>query len=387
MANMLLYINDKYVVHLPCTSLLSWSHQTQGINVNKILLLGLGKVGTLAGILLKKAGFSVTGIDSTIRQGLPFPTVHDQLSTPNHLLSLLQQHDAIVSCLPFHLNSKIAPLAHKANRHYFDLTEDIHTTKTIRTLARTSAGLMAPQCGLAPGFIGIIGASLAKNFERLRSIELRVGALPQNPKGAIGYAFNWSPEGVVNEYLNDCSVIRGGKKQLVPAMQELETIIIKGRRLEAFTTSGGLGTLCETFLGKVEELNYKTMRYPGHMNIMRVYFHELLMRSNRKLAGEILVNAKPPVNDDVVYIHAAAEGWRTISGTRQLYRDEYVESYYPKTIDNIPWRAISWTTACSLVAVIELVAKGKLPQKGFLKQEDIPLDDFFNTYGGSYYQT
>jgi saccharopine dehydrogenase-like NADP-dependent oxidoreductase len=143
--------------------------------------------------------------------------------------------------------------------------------------------------------------------------------------------------------------------------------------------------MCETYTGKVQELNYKTMRYPGHMKFMRFYFHELMMSNDRAHAGEILVKAKPPVNDDVVYVHAAVEGYKKKSGRKELCRDEFVKAYYPKEIAGKEWRAISWTTACSIVSVIEMVAKGVLPKKGFLKQEDIALDKFLKTKSGAYY--
>ena len=105
---------------------------------------------------------------------------------------------------------------------------------------------MAPQCGLAPGFVGIVGAAQVGAFEECRSLRLRVGALPQHPTGLMGYAFNWSPEGVVNEYLNDCEVIEDGVRKKVSSMEWLETLYVEGVKLEAFTTSGGLGTICET---------------------------------------------------------------------------------------------------------------------------------------------
>src|SRR5690606_11226470 len=112
--------------------------------------------------------------------------------------------------------------------------------------------VFAPQCGLAPGLIGIVGASLAAKFETIRSVELKVGALPQNPTGLLGYAFNWSAEGVVNEYLNDCEVLRSGHRQMVPAMTEKERVFIGGIELEAALTSGGLGTMCQTYEGRAK---------------------------------------------------------------------------------------------------------------------------------------
>ena len=266
--------------------------------------------------------------------------------------------------------------------HYFDLTEDVPTTKAIIELSKTSRGIMAPQCGLAPGFIGIVGAHLAEQFDEARAIKLRVGALPQHPTGDLGYAFNWSSEGVVNEYLNDCEVLEDGVIKMVSPMEWLETIYIDGMQLEAFTTSGGLGTMCETFKGRVANLDYKTMRYPGHARLMNFFFHDLLMREDRKKAGEILVNAKPPVDEDVVYVHASAEG--KIEG--QLHRKEFVRTYYPINVQGRTRTAIAWTTSASAVAVMEMVNNGSLPDKGFLKQEEIPLDRFLETETGSLYQ-
>jgi saccharopine dehydrogenase (NAD+, L-lysine-forming) len=153
---------------------------------------------------------------------------------------------------------------------------------------------------------------------------------------------------------------------------------VEGTRLEAFTTSGGLGTMCDTFHGTVANIDYKTIRYPGHMALMNFFFHELLLRERRDLAAEILTNAKPPVDDDIVYVHVSAEG--TIDG--QLRRLEFVRSYRPRQVAGVQSSAIAWTTAGSVAAVIELVRSGGLPQRGLLKQEEIPLDGFLATPTG-----
>lgn len=350
------------------------------MSFDKIAVLGLGKVGTLAAKLLDEAGFTVTGYDIRPRD-LPFPVKDTDLTSPKVLAAEFATVDAVLSCLPYSLNTVIAQAAHDAGIHYFDLTEDVPTTKAIIELSKTAKGLMAPQCGLAPGFIGIVGAAYIAKFDSCRSVKMRVGALPQHPTGHLGYAFNWSPAGVVNEYLNDCEVIEEGVQKWVSPMEWKERIFINGLELEAFTTSGGLGTMCETYLGKVDNIDYKTMRYPGHMDMMNFFFHELLMREDRERAGKILVNAKPPVNDDVVYIHVAAEGM--IDG--RLRREEFVRGYRPIDIAGGPQTAIAWTTAGSVVAVIEMVQNGTLPDRGFLKQEDIPLQDFLATNTGRLY--
>ena len=349
-----------------------------GKPIDSILVLGLGKVGALVATLLQETGFRVSGVDLEEQTGCSFATRKLDQGHADELGQAIIGFDAVVSCLPYRFNRDVATAAARQGIHYFDLTEDVATTKAIIQMSKSAHTVMAPQCGLAPGFIAIAGASLAKPFNSIRSIKLRVGALPQHPVGLLGYSFNWSPEGVVNEYLNDCEVIENGRHKWVSPLEWVETIVIDGIRLEAFTTSGGLGTMCETYKGKVQNLDYKTIRYPGHASLMNFFFHELLMREDRTRAGEILVNAKPPVNRDVVYMHASVEGLKN----EKLSRDEFVKAYYPLDLAGCRWRAISWTTAASVCAVVELVNRGQLPSKGFIKQESIPLADFLSTCNG-----
>jgi len=351
--------------------------------MNKVAVLGLGKVGKLAALLSHKSGFEVVGFDARMpREVVPFDVQTADLSDVAGLEARFGDVDAVLSCLPYHLNIGVADAAHAAGIHYFDLTEDVPTTKHIIELAKTAKGLMAPQCGLAPGFVGIVGAWKIARFDTCRSLRMRVGALPQNPTGLMGYSFNWSPEGVVNEYLNDCEVIEDGERKWVSPMEWLETLYIDGVKLEAFTTSGGLGTMCDTYHGIVDNIDYKTMRYPGHMALMNFFFHELLMRDRRELAGEILVHAKPPVDHDIVYVHVAAEG--EIEG--RLSRQEFVRGYRPMAIAGAERTAIAWTTSAAVVAVMEMVRDRLLPDRGFLKQEAIPLDAFLKTRTGALFE-
>ncbi|WP_299154071.1 saccharopine dehydrogenase C-terminal domain-containing protein [uncultured Tateyamaria sp.] len=350
--------------------------------MENIAVLGLGKIGRLAAELLHNSGFTVTGIDKEAPKGdLSFAFKTLDLSSATDVVEEFGKQDAVLSCLPFQLNIALAQAAHDAGVHYFDLTEDVPTTNAIIEMSKTAKSLMAPQCGLAPGFIGIVGANLISQFDDCRACKMRVGALPQHPTGLMGYAFNWSPEGVVNEYLNDCEVLENGERKWVSPMEWVEDVYIDGMKLEAFTTSGGLGTMCETYQGSVANIDYKTMRYPGHVQQMNFFFHELLMRDRREEAGEILINAKPPVQDDVVYVHASAEGH--ING--RLERREFVRGFRPIEVAGQQRTAIAWTTAGSVVAIIEMVRDGKLPNSGFLKQEDISLDDFLAMPTGSFY--
>jgi len=350
--------------------------------IKNIAVVGLGKVGSLVAILLNKS-FEVHGFDGHIgTHSFPFPCSIIDTSNHQSTINHLKAFDAVVSCLPYKYNISIAKAAHQVGIHYFDLTEDIKTSIEIKKLAETSQGIMAPQCGLAPGYIGIIGYDLVKKFDKLRDVELRVGALPRYPNGLLGYSFNWSPAGVINEYIEDAEVIANGKRKFVSSLMGLETINIEGREYEAFYTSGGLGTLCKTLEGKVDTLNYKTIRYPGHARLMRFLITELILKDDKEKLEEILTIAKPPVKEDVVHVYAAVEGWQG----DKLFREEFFQTYLPQEIDGTEFRAISWTTASSVCSVVELVHKEKTPNKGYLKQEDINLRDFISTSYGQYYK-
>lgn len=350
--------------------------------MEKILVFGMGKVGSLVGTLLHKR-FNVTGFDKAKpAEDVPFHVIQGDVTNLETLQATLPNFDAVVSCMPYNLNLPIAQVAHQLGIHYFDLTEDVPTTTAIREMAKTARSVFAPQCGLAPGLIGIVGADLAKRFTKLRDIELRVGALPRYPNGLLGYSFTWSPAGVINEYINDAEVIHNGVQKMVSSLDGVEQINIEGQEFEAFSTSGGLGTMCETFAGKVDTLNYKTIRYPGHAKLMKFLLYELILKEKRTLVEEILTEAKPPVAEDVVYVYAVIEGWKG----EKLAREEFYKAYHPITIDGKQWRAISWTTAASIASVVEMVADGKLPSQGFIKQEDIDFNEFVATQNGSFFK-
>ena len=347
-----------------------------------ILVFGMGKVGTLVGILLNKR-FAVTGFDKNIpTEPTGFDCIQGDIHDQSLLEQIIPQFDAVVSCMPYNLNLSIARIAHAHGIHYFDLTEDVPTTEAIMQMSLTATAVMAPQCGLAPGLIGIIGANLAHRFTKLRDIELRVGALPRYPNGLLAYSFTWSPAGVINEYINDAEVIHNGTRKMVPSLDGIESINIEGRDYEAFSTSGGLGTMCQTYAGKVDTLNYKTIRYPGHAQLMRFLLYELILKDKRELVESILTEAKPPVEDDVVLVYAVVEGWKG----NALAREEYYRSFHPIDINGKKWRAISWTTAASIAAVVEMVADQQLPQKGFLKQEEIDFSTFLETQNGQLFK-
>jgi saccharopine dehydrogenase (NAD+, L-lysine-forming) len=351
---------------------------TSQSHIGRVAVVGLGNVGRLISDMLIERGFEVRGVDADEGRAIGEHSSVMDVSDPAALGELFAGVDAVMSCLPYNLNAVVATAAHSAGVHYLDLTEDVATSRTVRQLAQSSDTIFMPRCGLAPGFICVVGAGLAASLETVNRIELRAGALPRSPNNELGYACNWSPAGIVNEYLNDCEQLRGGEPLSVPPLSDLETIVIDGARYEAFTTSGGLGTMCETFAGRVDRLDYKTIRYPGHCQLMRFMLQELGLGRQREVAVRLLADAYPPVRDDLVIVYAAADGLR--GGGRA--REEFVRIYRPRIVAGGARTAIAWTTAAGAVGMVELLAAGSLPDSGFVCQEDVSLVAFLATSAG-----
>jgi saccharopine dehydrogenase-like NADP-dependent oxidoreductase len=251
----------------------------------------------------------------------------------------------------------------------------------VKELAEGAPTAFIPQCGLAPGFISIVAHDIASRFDTLDTVRLRVGALPQYPSNALSYNLTWSTDGVINEYIERCEAVVDGKLREVPAMEELEEFSLDGTRYEAFNTSGGLGTLCETLEGKVRNLNYKTIRYPGHCALMRVLLNDLRLRHRREVLKDILENAVPATMQDMVIVFVTVTGER---GGRYV-QETYARSIYGQKVAGTPRTAIQVTTAAGICAMLDLLVAGRLPQQGFVRQEEIGLDAFLaNRFGRVY---
>lgn len=347
--------------------------------MKKIAVFGLGRVGKLAALLLADEGFEVVGIDQVAPSTFPLPFEQVNVNDEKAVVNILSRVDAVASCLPYHLTLHLAKLAYTQGVHYFDLTEDRETTLQIKQWSDSAQSVLVPQCGLAPGFICIVGADLVKGRSDIDTLGLRVGALDTSPKGFFRYSLTWSPEGVVNEYLNPCESIVEGQMVNLPARSSYELLSLGGKPYEAASTSGGLGTLCQTLLDQVKNVNYKSIRYVGHFQRLELLFDNPFIKPYRKILGWGLKCFSGTTLHDQVLCQAFAidkEGNRSV----------FEKIYPPIEVGGESWNAISWTTAGSLVAVITLVAQNKLPQRGFITQESISFQDFLATKTGSLFK-
>jgi saccharopine dehydrogenase-like NADP-dependent oxidoreductase len=355
--------------------------------MKEIVVVGAGKIGgTIANLLAGTGDYRVTVVDRAQAQldaldvSPLVQTACIEIAEVGALESVLNGKFAVLSAAPFHLTTRIAEAAAKSSVHYLDLTEDVASTRIVKQLAMTAKTAFIPQCGLAPGFISIVANDLAKRFDTLESVRMRVGALPQYPSNALNYNLTWSTDGVINEYCEPCEAIVDGELTEVPPREEFS---LDGVTYEAFNTSGGLGTLCETLLGKVRTLNYRTIRYPGHAAIMKALLNDLGLRDRRDVFKDILENALPSTLQDVVVIFV------TVSGRKKgrLLQETYANKVYSGHIGSQLYSGIQITTASAICAVLDMLANGALPQQGFLKQEDIALDAFLaNRFGKAYAQ-
>jgi saccharopine dehydrogenase-like NADP-dependent oxidoreductase len=300
---------------------------------------------------------------------------------PLALRAALAGRFAVLSAAPYQLTLRIAEAARDAGVHYLDLTEDVASSRAIRALADGATTAFIPQCGLAPGFISIVAADLARGFDSLDSVRMRVGALPAYPSNALNYNLTWSTDGVINEYCEPCEAIVDGQRREVQALEEREEFSLDGVLYEAFNTSGGLGTLCETLAGRVRTLNYRTIRYPGHAAIMKALLHDLRLRDRRDVLKDILEQALPTTMQDVVIVFVTVAGLRD----GRLQQDTYARKIYSHVLAGQMRSAIQITTASSLCAMLDLLAAGALPQCGFVRQEDVPLAAFLDNRFGHVY--
>ncbi len=356
--------------------------------MRRVAIVGAGKIGcTVVDLLVASGDYEALIVDQfedalmTFRDRPGVSALAMAITGAEDLAARLTGVFAVVNCAPFHLTTVVARAAKLAGAHYLDLTEDVASSRIVRELAADATTAFVPQCGLAPGFITIAAWDLIKHFDQLHDVRLRVGALPRYPSNALNYNMTWSTDGVINEYCEPCEAITGGVLRETPALEECEAFALDGVAYEAFNTSGGLGTLCQTLQGKVRNLNYKTIRYPGHAAIMKALLNDLNLRNRRDVLKDILENAVPATLQDVVIVFVTVSGMKA----GHLMQETYVNKVFARPVGGEVKSAIQITTAGAICAVLDMLADGALPQAGFIRQEDIPLPAFLDNRFGRFY--
>ncbi|HYC79353.1 MAG TPA: saccharopine dehydrogenase C-terminal domain-containing protein [Planctomycetota bacterium] len=362
----------------------------------RVVVAGAGEIGRMIAFLLAerrvgRAKWDVLAVDASqetlarVKQAAPDAlTRRVDFRRAADLDAAFAGAWAVVSAAPFAFNPLIAERAVAAGAHYLDLTEDVAVTNRVRKLAEKAPTLLVPQCGLAPGFVTIAAMPLVRRMGVVRSLKLRVGALPRRPSNRLQYNLTWSTAGLVNEYVQECDVVVGGRPAKAPALQNLERLTLDGVDYEAFNTSGGLSTLPEALAGRVQELNYKSIRYPGHCEYMKFLLDDLGFGATPERVAELvrlLDERLPRTREDVVVVYVSAIG----DEDGALTERSFAVRVFAVERGGETWTAIQRTTAGSACATLELMAEGALPRKrGFVRQDEIPFEAFMATEFGRF---
>jgi saccharopine dehydrogenase-like NADP-dependent oxidoreductase len=354
-----------------------------------IVLLGAGKIGRMVAHFLGTCGdyrlrvgdASQRAVEQVVRRLPAASGAALEFDSAGALDRLMAGAAAVISCAPFHCNPIIADRAKAHGLHYLDLTEDVEVTREVVELAANAKTAFIPQCGLAPGFITITAMHLIKDMTQVSDLRMRVGALPRYPSNRLKYNLTWSTEGLINEYCQPCEIVQDHEIRQVEPLQGLERLTIDGVEYEAFNTSGGLGSLARTLKDKVRNVNYKSLRYPGHAHLLKFLMHDLDMQSHQEDLARIFDRALPTTLQDQVVIFVSATG---------MYEDRLTERTYARTIyhreiDGHNWSGIQITTAAGVCGVLDLLMEGHLPAAGFVRQEQVDYGLFVRNRFGKYY--
>ena len=360
----------------------------------KILVLGAGRMGhgavydlarqndvdgvTIADEVAERAA----RVASSVGGGKTKP-VHIDVTRHDDVIELMRGHDAVLSCVVYKLNEQLARAAIAAGTNFCDLggnNDVVDAELALDADARAKGVNVIPDCGLAPGMVAVLVAHAVSRIESLDEIHIRVGGLPLNPKPPLDYQMVFSVEGLINEYVERARVIRDGKITFVDSMTEVEELEFPAPFgvMEAFQTSGGTSTMPETFVGKVRELDYKTIRYRGHCAKFKAMIDLGLCNSEpvsvdgvrvapRKLTADLLVRNLPHDEPDVVLVRVEVGG-----GGRSL-RYEIIDRFDPAS----GLSAMMRTTSFPAAIVALMMARGQVSKKGALPQERCIPPDLF----------
>jgi len=348
------------------------------------LVLGSGIVGSAAAWDLIRRGHAVTVADADadaverVGSRLGAEAVTVDVTNNAELMALLGAADIVVSAVPYRYGAAIAEAAIDAGTHYIDFGGNPTVVSQQRKLdgaARARELMIVPDCGLAPGLANVLAQDLIDSADTfpIESIQMRVGALPQIPTGALGYQLAFNAAGLINEYAESCEVLDEGTYSRVEPLTRFENVDWEGwGPLEAFSTAGGTSTMCDRNLGSVTNLEYKTLRFPGHGPTFRSLLEMgMFDEAEREFAGQtvsprsVLIDALnsslPSGEPDLVLVRV----WRSEGDVTVGYQIEDMET------DGIS--ALARTTAFPATALADLISRGEVLRPGVSSMADAVL--------------
>ena len=306
--------------------------------------------------------------------------------------AVMRESDAVMSALPYYFNVDMARQAVDAGVHFCDLggnTEIVFQQKELHDKAVSKGISVVADCGLAPGMVNILAEHGIRQMDKVESVRIYVGGLPQQPEPPLNYFIVYSLEGVLDYYTTLSWVLRQGKREQVKALSELEPVQFPSPvgELEAFHTAGGLSTMAFRYEGKIPSMEYKTLRYPGHAHIMKAVRELGLLettpvdvKGTKVVPRDLFVAAAGPrltkqKGRDLVALRVVVEGSK---GGKPLRRGWELIDFFDAE------RGISAmmrTTGYSLSLTGQLQASGKISSGVWTPDECMPPDDYISGLG------
>jgi lysine 6-dehydrogenase len=356
----------------------------------RILVLGAGMMGrAIAYDLTRRAGIDeiiLADRDRTLAEEVA-DWLRDRRVTPRHLdvsapravRESMQGCAVAVSAVPYFFNLSLARIAIKSKTHFCDLGGNnriVAGELALDSMAKGEGVTVIPDCGLAPGLVNILTAAAIEDLETVHRVTIRVGGLPQHPHPPLDYQIVFSPHGLLNEYMEPATILRDGEIIEVPSLTGHEEISFSApyEHLEAFHTSGGSSTLPQTMHNRVQNLDYKTIRYPGHMEkasaMAELGFFDTAPRSidgidvvPRELAVHLLAENLSYNEPDIVLLRVNAFG--TLEGRPREVRYQMIDRYEEET----GLSAMMRTTGFPIAQIAYMLATERISQRGALPQE------------------
>ena len=343
----------------------------------KAIVAGLGIQGVAIAYAMRKLGFDVMGIESFGRAKQFSDELLKELgceieSIEGDAIDLFRVRvrpyapDIVISALPFNHNLDLAEKCIGYGFRYCDLGGNIFASDAIDTLAelKGSAPVMT-DLGLAPGIVNVIAEIGCEELGDVDSVKIRVGGLPVNPEGRLKYGLLFSIQGLYNEYIEKCRAIKDGKESAMDPLTDIESIHFDGvGDLEAFNTSGGLSTTLYSMLDRgVSECNYKTMRFPGHAEIVRSMLFEEKM--NLDEFTRAITNECKFIREDqaLMIVEIRARDGRVWEKRMRVVHDENLT-------------AMQKTTGFGAAAVAAIMGRGKMDEVKSAGFSDVPHMEF-----------
>ena len=365
----------------------------------KILIIGSGLMGrAIAHDLCKHSNFGNVTIadkdDETLRSAKKFLEANNidfaslNVEDTNEVKKHFQNIDIAISAIPYKFNYDLARIAIETKTHFLDLGGNNGIVEKERNLfeqARKQDVTIIPDCGLAPGLVSTVTRDIVERMDSVDYVKLRVGGLPVDPKPPLDYQIVFSPNGLINEYTEDAMVLDHGQIIEKKSMADIETIQFSEpfEEMEAFLTSGGCSTLPYTYKDKIDYLDYKTIRYPGHCEKFKILLDigmggEKVIRIGeqeivpRKILIDLLIKNLPTAGRDVVLLKVLSEGLKD----GKKIRLEYTLIDYYDEKNGIT--AMMRTTGYPVSIIAQMIENGTINQKGvFCPEEIVPPGPFF----------